>query len=232
MAEQNLLVVEDDAQTAQAIQRALAGLDLPVRRVADLHAAQAEIDRQRPDLIVLDRLLPEGDSLDWLTQLRAAAPGAMVLILSALGQASSRIEGLDQGADDYLAKPFEPAELTARVRALLRRTEAVHSDEVLTFGALQIRVQARTVHVSDTHVPLSPREFDLLVFFARNHGDTVTRMQLLEHVWKLHFDPQTNVVDVHVGRLRRKLEAALGHSAIRTERGQGYVFAPDPDGQN
>ena len=168
----------------------------------------------------------------WLGQLRTAAPGAMVLILSALGQASSRIEGLDQGADDYLAKPFEPAELTARVRALLRRTEAAHADEVLSFGELQIRVQARTVHAAQTHVPLSPREFDLLVYFARNHGNVVTRMQLLEHVWNLHFDPQTNVVDVHVGRLRRKLEAALGHSPIRTERGQGYIFAPAADGQS
>jgi two-component system OmpR family response regulator len=149
-----------------------------------------------------------------------------VLVVSALGRAANRIEGLDRGADDYLPKPFEPGELSARIRALLRRNEAVDTD-LLAFGALQIRIKARTVHAGDEHIPLSPREFDLLVFFAQNTGDLVTRMQLLEHVWNLHFDPQTNVVDVHVSRLRRKLEAALPQPMLHTSRGLGYIFDPN-----
>ena len=96
----------------------------------------------------------------------------------------------------------------------------------MVFDPLQIRIKARTVHVDQTHIPFSPREFDLLVFFARNHGNLLTRMQLLEHIWNLHFDPQTNVVDVHVSRLRRKLEAALPEPILHTHRGEGYVFDP------
>jgi len=216
-----ILIVEDDAVTGQEILSVLTA-DARPELCGTLAAAEARMAAHPFDLVVLDRMLPDGDGATAIARLRAACPGAMVLVLSALGQASSRIEGLDLGADDYLAKPFEPGELAARVRALLRRRG--DEDDLMQFGALQIRRKARTVHAGEAHVPLSPREFDLLVFFARNHGDVVSRMQLLEHVWNLHFDPQTNVVDVHVSRLRRKLEAALPGPVLHTARGAGYVF--------
>ena len=225
----HLLIVDDDERIRSLLQKFLIRQGFFVSAARDAAHARRILAGLDFDLIVLDVMMPGEDGVTFTQSLRETVE-TPILLLTARGEPDDRITGLEAGADDYLAKPFEPAELTARVRALLRRTEAAHADEVLSFGELQIRVQARTVHAAQTHVPLSPREFDLLVYFARNHGNVVTRMQLLEHVWNLHFDPQTNVVDVHVGRLRRKLEAALGHSVIRTERGQGYVFAPDPDG--
>jgi two-component system OmpR family response regulator len=177
-------------------------------------------------VIVLDRMLPGGDGVDAIAQIRAGGSGAMILILSALGRAAQRVEGLEKGADDYLPKPFEPEELRARLRALLRRGSIeVLDNDLLAFGPLEIRLKARTVHINRAHVAVSPKEFELITYFARHSGQVITRMQLLENVWKLHFDPGTNVVDVHVGRLRRKLEEA-GSCAIQTARGEGYVFAP------
>jgi len=175
---------------------------------------------------VLDRMLPGGDGVEAMARIRAGGSSALILILSALGRAANRVEGLEKGADDYLPKPFEPDELRARLRALLRRgTMQVLDNDLLAFGDLEIRMKARTVHVRRAHVAVSPKEFELITYFARNAGQVVTRMQLLENVWNLHFDPGTNVVDVHVGRLRRKLEEA-GSSAIQTARGEGYIFAP------
>ncbi|MCB1363084.1 MAG: response regulator transcription factor [Rhodobacteraceae bacterium] len=224
-----VLIVEDDPVTASEIGAILAAGGLDCDRRASLAEAMARAADQPFDVIVLDRMLPDGDGIAAMQGLRAARPGAMILVVSALGTASSRIEGLDLGADDYLAKPFDPDELRARIRALLRRRGASAegaTGDLMQFGALQVRTKARTVHFGDTHVPLSPREFDLLAFFARHPGDVVTRMQLLEHVWDLHFDPQTNVVDVHVSRLRRKLDAALPVPVLHTARGLGYVFDP------
>lgn len=222
-----ILIVEDDAVTARELAALLSGGGFVSEHQATLDAALNRAAGQHFDVIVLDRMLPDGDGISAMDRLRAACPGAMILVVSALGKASSRIEGLDKGADDYLAKPFEPEELTARIRALLRRRNAAgQDDDLMSFGALQVRRKARTVHFGDTHVPLSPKEFDLLAFFAANAGDVVTRMQLLEKVWNLHFDPQTNVVDVHVSRLRRKLEAALPVPVLQTARGEGYVFDP------
>lgn len=225
--ETRILIVEDDAVTAAEIARILAAAGFAAEHGASLAEGVARAVGQPFDLIVLDRMLPGGDSLRNIDSLRAARPGVLILVVSALGKASSRIEGLDLGADDYLAKPFDPDELTARIRALLRRRSAAPgSDDLMRFAALQIRRKARTVHFGDRHIPLSPREFDLLVFFARNAEDVVTRMQLLENVWNLHFDPQTNVVDVHVSRLRRKLDAVLPAPVLHTARGEGYLFDP------
>lgn len=226
MTNARILIVEDDALSAREMADILSGAGFDVSLAETLPAGLAAAAASTFEAIVLDRMLPGGDGINALQGLRASQPGVMILMVSALGRAANRIEGLDKGADDYLAKPFEPEELTARIRALLRRAEPVAEDGLMQFGALQIRTKARTVHAGEVHVPLSPREFDLLVFFARNHGDLVTRMQLLEHVWNLHFDPQTNVVDVHVSRLRRKLEAAMEAPLLHTERGFGYVFDP------
>jgi two-component system OmpR family response regulator len=225
MTEPAVLIVEDDPATAAAVAAIAAGLGARVTCAATLAEGIAAAAGQ--DVIVLDRMLPGGDGVAALPAIRATGTRAMVLVLSALGRAAERVEGLDRGADDYLPKPFEADELRARLRALMRRARGADHD-VMAFGDIEIRLKARTVHVGTRHVPVSPREFALVTFMARNAGAVVTRMQLLENVWNLHFDPQTNVVDVHVGRLRRKLEAAAGRPVILTARGEGYVFAPDP----
>ena len=133
---------------------------------------------------------------------------------------------MEEGADDYLAKPFDPAELKARISALLRRREVAISNDVLHFGDLKIHKTARTVYRDGNHISVSPKEFELLMVFANHAGQLLTRKMLLEMVWNLHFDPQTNVVDVHVGRLRRKLEEGAAAPLIHTSRGNGYVFYP------
>ena len=220
-----ILIIEDDAEPAAAVAAEVQGLGCaPViapTLAAGLAAATGDFK-----VIVLDRMLPGGDGVEAIARMRASGARALILVLSALGRAANRVEGLEKGADDYLPKPFAPEELRARLRALLRRgTMQVLDNDLLAFGDLEIRMKARTVHIRRAHVAVSPKEFELISFFARNAGQGVTRMQLLENVWNLHFDPGTNVVDVHVGRLRRKLEEA-GSNAIQTARGEGYVFAP------
>jgi two-component system OmpR family response regulator len=224
-----ILIVEDDAETAAAMAAAVTALGAEPVVMRSLDAGLQAAALADFAVIVLDRMLPGGDGVDAIPRLRAGGSNALILVVSALGRAANKIEGLDRGADDYLAKPFEPDELKARLRALLRRkTMEVLDNDLISFGDVQIRMKARTVHIGTEHVPVSPKEFELITYLARNHGQTVTRMQLLENVWNLHFDPQTNVVDVHVGRLRRKLEAAAGRPVIHTARGEGYIFAPEP----
>jgi len=220
-----ILIVEDDVETAQAVAGIVRDLGCaPV--VCGTLAEGIATATGEFRVIVLDRMLPGGDGVSAIAGLRSAGATALILVLSALGRAANRVEGLEKGADDYLPKPFEPDELRARLRALLRRgTMQGFDNDLLVFGELELRLKARTLHVKREHVPLSPKEFELITYLARNAGQVVTRMQLLENVWNLHFDPQTNVVDVHVGRLRRKLEQA-GSAAIQTARGEGYVFAP------
>lgn len=223
-----ILIIEDDPETAAAIRAEAEALGCHTDHRDTLPAGIEAATTQPYNVIVLDRMLPGGDGVDAMARIRAGGSTALILILSALGRAANRVEGLEKGADDYLPKPFEPEELRARLRALLRRgTIQVLDNDLLAFGDVEIRLKARTVHVKRNHVAVSPKEFELITYFARNAGQVVTRMQLLENVWNLHFDPGTNVVDVHVGRLRRKLEEA-GSSAIQTARGEGYIFAPLP----
>ncbi len=223
-----ILIIEDDPETVAAIRAEAEALGCQTDHRDTLPAGIEAATTTPYNVIVLDRMLPGGDGVDAMARIRAGGSTALILILSALGRAANRVEGLEKGADDYLPKPFEPEELRARLRALLRRgTIQVLDNDLLAFGDVEIRLKARTVHVRRTHVPTSPKEFELITYFARNAGQVVTRMQLLENVWNLHFDPGTNVVDVHVGRLRRKLEEA-GATAIQTARGEGYIFAPLP----
>jgi two-component system OmpR family response regulator len=222
---QRILLVEDDAATAAEVVRVLGGAGFTVDRAASLEDGVAQAGKSAYGLVVLDRMLPGGDGLDAIDALRSGKRTG-VLVLSALGRTVNRVEGLDRGADDYLSKPFEGDELIARVRAVLRRLANAPSPELLTYGDIEIHVKARTVHRDGRHIPLSPKEFRLMKIFADHAGEVLTRTMLLERVWNLHFDPQTNVVDVHVGRLRRKLETGGKPAVIHTARGTGYVFEP------
>ena len=216
-----ILLVEDDRVIVEQIRTALDGVAETITHVGTLDALRAALGEGGFDLVICDRRLPDGDGLSALPELGAALGTTPVLILSALGRSHHRTEGLNAGADDYVAKPFSGEELLARVNALARRTSK-HHEELIQLGALEIHVKARTVHLDGAHIAMSPKEFELLHYFARHAGDLVSREMLLRDVWGLHFDPQTNVVDVNIGRLRRKLDREGCANPIETERGRGF----------
>lgn len=222
MGNLNILYVEDDPRAADAVQALVCAegdrLAWEQTGLGGLQRAGVEPF----DVIILDRMLPDLDGLAIVSRLRAAGVGTPVLMLSALGRSENRIEGLDAGVDDYLAKPYEPQELIARVRALHRRAAGAVHGAVILYGTFECHVKARTAFRGSTHVPLSPREFALFRYFVENGGETVTREMLLRDVWNMNFDPQTNVVDVNIGRLRRKLEEGFATPALETIWGVGY----------
>lgn len=222
MSSLNILYVEDDPLAASAVQGLVGqGGD----RLAWEQSGRAGLQRaaaEQFDVIILDRMLPDLDGLAIVSRLRAAGVETPVLMLSALGRSENRIEGLDAGVDDYLAKPYEPQELVARVRALHRRASGKVHGAVIIYGALECHVKARTAFRAGRHIALSPREFELFRYFMENAGETVTREMLLRDVWNMNFDPQTNVVDVNIGRLRRKLEDGFSTPALETIWGAGY----------
>lgn len=221
-----ILIVEDDQETADYLARGLAEDGHLVELSATGQDGLFRATGENFDLIILDRMLPILDGLSVLRALRAAGITTPVLVLSALASVSDRIEGLDSGSDDYLVKPFSFAELLARANALLRRAEArVGSAPKIVIGDLEIDLLARQVVRAGRKIDLKPREYVLLEYFARNHDRVVTRTMLLEQVWNYHFDPGTNVIDVHVSRLRRKLDAGFEVAMIRTIRGAGYMLA-------
>jgi len=221
-----ILIVEDDQETAGYLARGLAEDGHLVEHSATGQNGLFRATGETFDLIILDRMLPTLDGLSVLRALRAAGITTPVLVLSALASVSDRIEGLDSGSDDYLVKPFSFAELLARANALLRRAEArVGADPKIVVGDLEIDLLARQVFRAGRKIDLKPREYVLLEYFARNHGRVVTRTMLLEQVWNYHFDPGTNVIDVHVSRLRRKLDAGFEVAMIQTIRGAGYMLA-------
>lgn len=222
----NVLIIEDDQATAAELGRVLDSAGFASDHANTLDSGITRATEGNYHLVLLDRMLPGGDGLDVIERIRANGKRTGVLVLSALGRTTNRVEGLDRGADDYLAKPFEADELIARARAVIRRLASAPSPEILCFGDIEIHVRARTVHRAGKHVALSPKEFKLMKTFADHAGEILTRTMLLEIVWNLHFDPQTNVVDVHVGRLRRKLEANGQSQVIHTARGSGYTFRP------
>jgi len=223
----SVLIIEDDDRTARQMQQIIQNDGYQVS-IASTFATGLEAAKSSEfALILVDRTLPDGDGIEIIQQLRATGDQVLILIVSALGRSQNRIEGLNEGADDYLAKPFDPAELRARIKALLRRRAVAISSDVLIFGDLEIRKKARTVHRGNHHIAISPKEFELLLVFAAHAGEMLTRKMLLELVWNLHFDPQTNVVDVHVGRLRRKLEIEGRCQLIHTLRGKGYIFSEE-----
>ena len=218
----HVLLIEDDALTASAIAETLKrdGWTLDTARDAETglrRAGQGDVD-----VIVMDRMLPGIDGVEAVARLRRAGVEKPILMLSALGRAEERVEGLDGGADDYLAKPFEPSELVARLRALYRRAGALANQPILIHGDIELNVRARTAHRAGRHLALSPKEFELLKFLMEHAGEVVTRQMLLLHVWNLSFDPQTNVIDVNLVRLRRKLDDGCAPACLETVRGVGY----------
>lgn len=222
MAGLNILYVEDDARLAQDVERLLVEQGDTVTCTTNGTDGLARAAAQPFDVVILDRMLPDMNGLEVVTRLRTAGVSAPVLMLSALGRAENRIDGLEAGVDDYMGKPFEPAELIARIRALHRRAIGQPHSAVILYGDLECHVKARTVHRRGRHIPLSPKEFLLFRYLIDNAGEVVTREMLLQNVWNLSFDPQTNVIDVSVGRLRRKLEDGFAEPVLETIWGTGY----------
>lgn len=218
----NILYVEDDRIAAGTVLSIAAGEGDRVIWEDTGAGGLKRAGSEAFDVIILDRMLPDTDGVTMTKRLREAGIDVPILMLSALGRAQDRVEGLEAGVDDYMAKPYQPEELIARVRALHRRSAKRVHNAVLIHGAFECHLKARTAFRAERHIPLSPKEFELFRYFMDNAGHVVTREMLLREVWKMNFDPQTNVVDVNIGRLRRKLEEGFDSPALETIWGIGY----------
>ena len=223
-----ILVVEDDPETAGQLVESLAANGYQVDLAASGNEALGRGVASDYAVITIDRMLPDIDGLAVMRQLRDGGVATPVLIVSALGEVDDRVRGLRAGGDDYLVKPFSFIELVARVEALGRRSDTVVKETVLRVGDLAIDLMSRTASRRGKNISLFPREFQLLEYLVRNEGRVVSRAMLLQHVWDLHFDPSTNIIDVYVGRVRRKGDDQQAYPLIHTVRGIGYrLRAPD-----
>lgn len=220
-----LLVIEDDATTGGYIARGLREEGHVVDLLEDGKAGLIEATSGQYDVLIVDRMLPEVDGLTIVKTLRGAGNTTPVLFLTAMGDVEDRISGLNAGADDYLTKPFAFGELSARVAALARRPQSLEAETVLKIADLEMNLITRKVTRSGQEIDLLPREFALLEFLLRRKGRVQTRTMLLEGVWDLSFDPQTNVVETHVSRLRAKVDKPFARDLIQTVRGAGYRMA-------
>jgi two-component system, OmpR family, response regulator len=222
-----ILVVEDDATTAEYIAGGLEQNGFVVDRAADGRDGLFHATDGNYAAIVLDRMLPGMDGLAVLSAIRAAGIQTPVIVLSALGSTDERVKGLKAGSDDYLAKPFAFSELLARLEALQRRgsSSAEEVTTILSCADLQMDLLKRRVERAGGRVDLQPREFRLLELLLRNQGQVVTRTMMLEEVWDYHFDPGTNVIDVHISRLRKKVDEGSERPLLHTVRGVGYMLS-------
>jgi two-component system OmpR family response regulator len=224
-----LLLVEDNERVARFVVKGLSEAGHTVDHADNgrdglYHAVSASYDA-----IVMDRMLPGGiDGLSIVETLRGGGNRVPILILSALDGVDDRIRGLRAGGDDYLTKPFAFGELLARLDALLRRSQAQSVETVMTLGDLSVDMLAHRVTRSGRAIALQPREFKLLVYLLRHANQVVTRTMLLENVWDYHFDPQTNVIDVHISKLRQKIDAGFAAPLLRTVRNAGYMLTDQP----
>ncbi|KJC60377.1 transcriptional regulator [Bradyrhizobium sp. LTSPM299] len=223
-AHRRILVVEDDPETAGQLveQLTTSGYDVDLAsngREALSHGAARDYA-----VITIDRMLPDIDGIAVMRQMRDDGIAVPFLIISALGEVDDRVRGLRAGGDDYLVKPFSFVELLARLEALGRRSETVAKETILRVGDLAVDLIARTASRGSRKIPLLPKEFQLLEYLARNEGRVVSRAMLLQHVWDLHFDPSTNIIDVYVGRVRRKVDDQQAYPLIHTIRGIGYCL--------
>lgn len=221
-----VLLIEDDHRVADFVAKGLKEHSYVVDHAADGRDGLFLAAGENYDVMVIDRMLPNVDGLTIVRTLRAAGNKTPVLILSALGQVDERVRGLRAGSDDYLVKPFAFVELLARLDALARRSEleSTARQAALEVGDLTLDLLARTVTRAGQLIDLQEREFSLLSYLVRHAGQVVTRTMLLEALWDYHFDPQTNVVDVHVSRLRQKIDKPFDKPLIHTVRGAGYVL--------
>lgn len=217
-----ILVVEDDAEAATAMVRGLSEAGHEVTHAVDGAFGLLESQKGGYDVYVVDRMMPRLDGVGMVETIRKGGDQTPVLFLSALGEVEDRVTGLKAGGDDYLVKPYALAELVARVEALSRRRETGGVQTVLKVGDLEMNLIARTVHRDGQEIDLQPREFQLVEFLMRHAGQSVTRTMLLEKVWEYHFDPQTNVIDVHISRLRSKIDKGFDKAMLQTVRGAGY----------
>jgi two-component system OmpR family response regulator len=219
-----ILVIEDDREAAAYLARALREAGHVPDLAADGDEGAAMAADGGYDVLVVDRMLPRRDGLSLIEELRTRGDHTPALILSALGQVDDRVAGLRAGGDDYLAKPYAFSELLARVEALARRRKPEAADTVFRVGDLELDRLGHTVSRAGQPIPLQPREFRLLEFLMKHAGQVVTRTMLLENVWDYHFDPQTNVIDVHVSRLRAKIDRGFPVPRLHTIRGAGYMI--------
>ena len=220
-----LQVIEDDTDVAEYIERGLAGSGHAVDVAHDGNRGLDLAATKPYDVMIIDRMLPGVDGLTIVKRIRATGIPAPILILSALGEVDDRVEGLKAGADDYLTKPFAFSELEARLEVLQRRSAGgLAMDNVLKVGDLELDQLSRTASRAGQTIELQPREYRLLEYLMRHAGQVVTRTMLLEHVWDYHFDPQTNVIDVHISRLRGKIDKGYDKALLHTVRGAGYMI--------
>ena len=223
-----VLVIEDDPVTAEQVVDCLRTGSYTVDLAADGH--RGLMLGRSGDYVVMtvDRMLPRIDGIEVIRRLREEGIVTPTLIISALGEIDDRVRGLRAGGDDYLVKPFAFAELLARVDVLARRSATTIKETVLRVGDLELDLLTRTARRKGRVIELLPKEFQLLVYLVRNAGNIVPRAMLLQHVWDLHFDPMTNIIDVYVGRLRRKVDGGGAYPLIHTVRGVGFCLrAPD-----
>lgn len=219
-----ILVIEDDREAAEYLRKAFSEAGHSPDIASDGEVGFAMADGSSYDIYVVDRMLPRRDGLSVISELRARGDRTPVLILSALGEVDDRVTGLRAGGDDYLTKPYAFSELLARVEALDRRSGSREIETVYRAGDLELDRLSHTVRRAGQEITLQPREFRLLEYLMRHSGQVVTRTMLLENVWDYHFDPQTNVIDVHVSRLRGKIEKGFDKPVLHTVRGAGYML--------
>jgi two-component system, OmpR family, response regulator len=218
--------MEDDAGAAEAMAKGLADAGHEAVIAPDGEAGLDHARRGGFDVMVVDRMMPKVDGVQAVSSLRREGDDTPVLFLSALGEVDDRVAGLKAGGDDYLVKPYAFSELIARVEALARRRETGAVATSLKVGELEMDLIQRSVHRAGQEIDLQPREFQLLEFLMRHAGQSVTRTMLLEKVWEYHFDPQTNVIDVHISRLRGKIDKGFDRAMLQTVRGAGYRLDP------
>jgi len=222
-----VLLVEDEPTAAHVLAKGLREHSYAVDLAPDGDTAIFQAGTTDYDAVILDVMLPVKDGFAVCRTIRESGCAVPILMVTARDAVEARIEGLDCGADDYLTKPFDFGELLARLRALIRRGRRPLLPERLRVGPLVLDTRARRVSVFDQSVSLTAKEYALLEYLVRRSGDVVSRLDIAEHVWDEHYDPVSNVVDVYVQRLRRKLEQAGASSVIRTRRGEGYQIAAD-----
>ena len=224
-----ILVIEDDRDAAEYVRKAFDEAGHTTHIAFDGETGFNLASDGDYDVLVVDRMLPKRDGLAVISELRARGNTTPVLILSALGEVDDRVTGLRAGGDDYLTKPYAFTELLARVEVLKRRAGSSQAETVYRVGDLELDRLSHSVRRAGQDITLQPREFRLLEYLMQHAGRVVTRTMLLEHVWDYHFDPQTNVIDVHVSRLRQKIDKDFDPPLLHTVRGAGYSLrATDP----